>query len=85
MSWELNLPITLMLAFALILVLGAVTREKFVPEFLEQSNVKRTADLQDSSYKQETNHIRPDGRFDAPAIEGLKSPFRVNMWDSYIP
>ena len=73
---------------ALVLVLMAVRyfgRETFQPEFLDQSNVQRTQAKAKSSYDQSTNAVRPDGRFEAPPIQGMKSPFRVNMWDSYIP
>ena len=76
------------LGAALVLVLIAVGyfgRETFQPEFLDQSNVQRTQAKAKSSYDQSTNAVRPDGRFDAPPIQGMKSPFRVNMWDSYIP
>ena len=76
------------LGAALVLVLIAVGyfgRETFQPEFLDQSNVQRTQAKAKSSSDQSTNAGRPDGRFDAPPIQGMKSPFRVNMWDSYIP
>ena len=76
------------LGAALVLVLMAVGyfgREGYQPEFLDQSNVQRTQAKAKSSYDQTTNVVRPDGRFEAPPIQGMKSPFRVNMWDSYIP
>lgn len=76
------------LGAGLVLVLMAVRyfgRETFQPEFLDQSNVQRTEAKAKSSYDQSTNSVRPDGRFDAPPIQGMKSPFRVNIWDSYIP
>jgi len=85
MNWVPKLPILIVLALAVILVLAAVTREHYVPEFLEQGNVKRTAETADSSYAQQTNHVRPDGRFEAPQVQGTESPFRVNIWESYIP
>jgi hypothetical protein len=76
------------LGAALVLVLMAVAyfgREGYQPEFLDQSNVQRTQVKAKSSYDQSTNAVRPDGRFEAPPIQGMKSPFRVNIWDSYIP
>lgn len=76
------------LGAALVLVLIAVGyfgREGYQPEFLEQSNVRRTQAKAKSSYDQSTNAVRPDGRFEAPPIQGMKSPFRVNMFDAYIP
>jgi hypothetical protein len=85
MSWQHNLPVWLFLAFAALIVYGVMSRESFVPEFLDQRNVERTQDTAVSSYSQRTNSVRPDGRFDAPPIQGMISPFRVNKWDSYIP
>lgn len=80
-----NLPVWLALAFAVLIVYAVMSREHFVPEFLDQRNVEKTQDMAKSSYKQTTNAVRPDGRFDAPPIQGVISPFRVNMWDAYIP
>jgi hypothetical protein len=85
MSWHKNLPVWLALGFAALIVYGVMSRESFVPEFLDQRNVERTQETAVSSYKQTTNAVRPDGKFDAPPIQGVISPFRVNMWDSYIP
>jgi hypothetical protein len=68
-----------------LIVVGYFGRETFQPEFLDQSNVERTQAKAKSSYDQSTNAVRPDGRFEAPPIQGMKSPFRVNVWDSYIP
>ena len=88
MSWEHKMPTWMMFGVAIIVVLAAISyfgREGYVPEFLDQSNVERTQDLAVSSYAQVTNSVRPDGRFDAPPIQGIKSPFRVNMVDAYIP
>lgn len=88
MSWHHNVPVWLSLTVAGILVYCAMTyfsRQHFVPEFLDQGNVEKTQATSVSSYRQETNAVRPDGRFEAPPIQGVESPFRVNMWDSYIP
>jgi hypothetical protein len=59
-------------------------REGFVPEFLDQSNVKRTAERSGSSYSQETNHFKPTHPI-AEAISGIETPFRVNMYTSFMP
>ena len=67
------------------LVLGAMNRENFQPEFLDQGNVKETQSTANSSYKQKTNAVEPNKQFAAPPIQGMISPFRVNMYDSYIP
>lgn len=60
------------------------TKETFVPEFLDQGNVKRTAETSTSSYEQRTNHIIPTPP-QLEAIPGLETPFRVNQWNSYQP
>jgi hypothetical protein len=88
MSWHHRVPEFLALAVAIIFAYCAITyfsRDQFVPEFLDQGNVKKTQDTANSSYRQETNAVRPNGRFDAAPIQGVISPFRVNIWDSYIP
>lgn len=72
----------------LVVVLAAVSyfsREHYVPEFLDQTNVKRTQEKSVSSYDQSTNAVKIDGHFDAPPIQGMESPFRVNQFNSYIP
>lgn len=60
------------------------TREKFVPEFLDQGNVKRTAERSSSSYEQDTNHFKPTRMAEEP-IPGIETPFRVNMYTSFVP
>jgi len=60
------------------------SRESFVPEFLEQSSVRKTASMASSSYKQDTNHFTPAPGPNVP-IQGTESPFRVNMFNAYIP
>lgn len=58
-------------------------KETFVPEFLEQSGVRRTAETSSSSYKQQTNHMSPTPYSQDP-IQGVETPFRVNMVNSYM-
>jgi hypothetical protein len=75
--------------FAIIVGLLAVwylssTRETFVPEFLEQGNVRRTADTSDSSYEQRTNHVIPTPPL-LEAVPGIETPFRVNQYNSFQP
>jgi hypothetical protein len=60
------------------------TRETFVPEFLEQGNVKRTAETSSSSYAQQTNHVIPTPA-QLEAVPGIETPFRVNQWNSFQP
>ena len=60
------------------------TREGFVPEFLEQGNVRRTAETATSSYSQQTNHVIPTP-VQLEAIPGMETPFRVNQYNSFQP
>ena len=76
--------VALLVAFAILwFVLGRKEKEMFVPEFLDQRNVAKTSKTRQSSYKQETNHFVPMENPQDP-IPGVKSPFRVNLWDSYM-
>jgi len=58
------------------------TRETFVPEFLEQGNVRRTAQTATSSYEQQTNHVIPTP-VQLEAVPGVETPFRVNQYNSF--
>ena len=75
------------LAVAVVVLLAVLhlSRDHFSSEFPPNANVAKTDAMKNSHYKQDTSHVRPNGHFDAPPIQGEKSPFRVNMWDSYIP
>lgn len=60
------------------------TKEPFVAEFLEQGNVRRTAETATSSYAQQTNHFQ----MSQPVPEkpdGIETPFRVNAFNSFQP
>jgi hypothetical protein len=59
-------------------------KETFVPEFLEQGNVRRTAETATSSYAQQTNHVIPTPPQPEPIV-GMETPFRVNMFNSFQP
>lgn len=59
------------------------TKETFVPEFLDQSSVKRTAETSSSSYAQTTNHMAATPYPQDP-IAGVETPFRVNMFNSFM-
>jgi hypothetical protein len=63
---------------------SSTTRETFIPEFLDQGNVKRTAQTSMSSYSQQTNHVIPTPPQPEPIL-GMETPFRVNMFNSYQP
>jgi hypothetical protein len=77
-----------LVAGAIILLVGIIIvftvrrKETFVPEFLDQGNVKQTAKTSTSSYAQETNHFKLTPPIPEP-IEGVQTPFRVNMFNSY--
>ncbi len=74
----------LLVAFAVLwLVLGKIKRESFVPEFLDQRDVAKTSKTRQSSYKQETNHFVPLENPQDP-IEGVETPFRGNLFNSYM-
>ena len=67
----------------LVWYLATRTQETFVPEFLDQSDVQRTAEASSSSYEQKTNHAIPTA-YDKDPIPGVQTPFRVNMFNSHM-
>ena len=74
--------------FALaLLVLFLVTRvsvqEKFQPEFLDKTQVRKTVATEDSSYDQRTNHINP-APYSMGPVQGMETPFQVNQYRAYI-
>jgi ribosome maturation protein Sdo1 len=71
---------------AAIVVVGYVlttSKEGFVPQFLEQGNVKATSDTRQSSYEQKTNHFVMTPSKPEP-VPGVETPFRVNMYNSFM-
>lgn len=68
--------------FALALVMLKTT-ERFEPEFLDKSQVKKTVAVENSSYAQVTNHADPH-RYSMGPIQGTETPFRVNQYTSFI-
>lgn len=73
----------LLVAVGIILYVLSGYREPFVPEFLDQRGVKKTAMTSTSSYEQQTNHMKPSMYAQDP-IPGVETPFRVNLYDSYM-
>jgi hypothetical protein len=74
--------------FALaILVIFLATRvsvqEKFQPEFLDKTQVRKTVATEDSSYAQRTNHVNP-APYSMGPIQGMETPFQVNQYRSYV-
>jgi hypothetical protein len=60
------------------------TQETFVPEFLDHTNERVTAAGKHSSFAQRTNHVLPPAGPSIPP-QGSETPFRVNMFNSYVP
>ena len=58
------------------------SRERFQPEFLDKTQVDKTVAVQNSSYAQRTNHMRPHGA-DIGPIQGMETPFQVNQYKAY--
>lgn len=58
-------------------------KETFVAEFVDHTNARRTAETSSSSYAQQTNHVVPTPYPQEP-ITGMETPFRVNMFNSYM-
>lgn len=81
----MKVPEILAIGAGLILIFAALYKnsEPFVPEFLDQSSVKRTAETKDSSYDQKTNHMIPTPGPSVP-IDGTPSPFRVNAYNAHV-
>lgn len=77
---------TILLFVAALVALGFVLMrqtERFQPEFLDKSQVRRTVDTEHSSYEQMTNHLEM-GNFSLGPVEGVESPFQVNQYRAHI-
>lgn len=75
--------IAIIVAIGVLAYLLGGMRESFVPEFLDQGNVKRTAETRTSSYAQQTNHFQMTP-LPADSVSGKETPFRVNMFNSHM-
>lgn len=77
---------TWILFVAAILILALVmmkSRERFQPEFLDKSQVKKTVAVENSSYAQTTNHA-DYAPYSMGPVAGIETPFRVNQYTSYV-
>ena len=74
----------LLLAVVAVYLLVSYSREGFAAEFVDNTNARNTASNKFSSYAQRTNHAIPLPGPDVP-VQGVQSPFRVNMVQSFIP
>jgi hypothetical protein len=61
------------------------SREGFVAEFVDRSNEQKTDQTRTSSYAQETNHFNMVPSQNLPPIGGIETPFRVNVYNSFVP
>lgn len=75
--------VALLVAIGVVVYVLSRSRESFVPEFLDQGNVKRTSETRVSSYAQQTNHFQMTPS-PAEPTPGQETPFRVNMFNSFI-
>jgi hypothetical protein len=75
--------VALLAAIVLIGYVLTTSKEGFVPQFLEQGNVKATSDTRQSSYEQKTNHFVMTPSKPEP-VPGVETPFRVNMYNSFM-
>lgn len=71
------------LGFAGFAIWMMVSREKFQPEFLDKRQEATTIALEDSSYRQRTNHTTP-APYSIGPLHGTESPFQVNQYKAYI-
>ena len=79
--------------WALVAILAAVAlvgltmytfREGFETAFIDHTNEEKTEETRVSSYAQQTNNYKPYTP-PIPPPSGTETPYRVNIWDSYIP
>ena len=76
----------LLLFVGALLVLGFVLMkqtERFQPEFLDKTQVRKTVGVENSSYDQQTNHMTLPGGTMGP-LAGTPSPFQVNQYRAHI-
>ena len=76
-------PIPWLLVALLVLAVSVLPKERFQPEFLDKTQVRRTVSHEDSSYYQATNHVTP-APYSMGPIVGMESPFQVNQYRAYI-
>lgn len=83
LNWN-DAPLILICLLALVIVYTSMTGflEHF-SRFEDTSNRDRTDALINSSYNQQTNHVRPHDKIPGP-IPGIETPFQVNMWKAFI-
>ena len=78
--------VILAIVAGLALVWFAVSKrqEGFEVAFLDNTNEEKTEETRVSSYAQHTNSFKPtESEYEAPP--GIETPYRVNLWNSYVP
>lgn len=79
----MNPTIYLLAAMAVLALVLYATRERFQPEFLDKSQVRKTVAVENSSYAQHTNHMS-FAPADMGSIQGMQTPFQVNQYKAYV-
>jgi hypothetical protein len=69
-------------AIIVVMVLS-MRREHFAAEFVDHSKERKNDLTRISSYAQETNHFKPVSSLQEP-VSGLETPFRVNLYNSFM-
>jgi hypothetical protein len=76
--------VALLVAFVLLGWILFRFREGFETAFIDHTNEEKTDETRVSSYAQQTNNYKPPTP-PIPPPSGMETPYRVNIWDSYIP
>lgn len=69
---------------AVYFVLRNMSVEKFQPEFIDKTAVRKTVATENSSYAQRTNHVQP-APYSMGPIEGVPTIFQVNQYKAFVP
>jgi len=67
----------------IVVIVLSTRREHFAAEFVDHSKERKNDLTRVSSYAQETNHFKPINAMHEP-IPGLETPFRVNLYNSFM-
>jgi hypothetical protein len=80
----MNPALYLLAAVAILAFVLYSGRERFYSGFFDNSQVKKTIAVEDSSYEQQTNHMDHAPVRMGP-IAGIQTPFQVNQYKAYVP
>jgi hypothetical protein len=75
----------LFLALAILVIAFVMlrSRERFQPEFVDKTQVRKTVAVEDSSFRQTTNHVDPAPYSLGPVV-GVETPFQVNQYRAFV-